>query len=235
MPRLLPRVSLEHNRDHVCLAFTRPHLILSSAVLNGGLTEADLLLNLKVPKEPTTDEDPAASLARYCRERDWQGRAVGMMTAASMDSLRIRRHREQGVELVVLVTSGLSNPRRAGDRADYRHMGEAVQTPGTINTLVLTDARLTPAALVEAVMIATEAKAAALQDLQVTSPISGLIATGTGTDATAVVCGQGPVQVSYCGKHVLFGEILGRLVADAVRAASTWPVEHGTASTKPQT
>ncbi len=144
-----------------------------------------------------------------------------MMTAASMDSLRVTKKREQGVDIIVLVTSGLSNPRRAGDHAEHRMMGAVSQDFGTINIIGLTSATLTQPALVEALMIATEAKAAALQSLGIKSSISSGIATGTGTDAMAMVSGQGETTVQYCGKHVLFGEILANLVIEAVTSSIT--------------
>ena len=71
-------------------------------------------------------------------------------------------------------------------------------------------------------MIVTEAKAAVLRESGIRSPVSNKIATGTGTDAIAVVSGHGPETVRYCGKHVLFGEILGRLVTDALTASVKW-------------
>jgi iron complex transport system ATP-binding protein len=55
-----------------------------------------------------------------------------------------------------------------------------------------------------------------LQDLNVKSPVSGKIATGTGTDSCAVASGSGPV-VDYCGKHVLFGELLAKAVYQALK------------------
>jgi adenosylcobinamide hydrolase len=36
------------------------------------------------------------------------------------------------------------------------------------------------------------------------------------------VSGHGPELISYCGKHVLFGEILGRLVMEAVSSSIAW-------------
>jgi len=83
-------------------------------------------------------------------------------------------------------------------------------------------AQLTDAASIEAILIITEAKAAALQDAKIISPISNKIATGTGTDSVAVVSGHGPETISYCGKHVLFGEILGRLVMETVASSIAW-------------
>jgi len=74
---------------------------------------------------------------------------------------------------------------------------------------------------VETALVATEAKAALLQDLGIRSPVSGAIATGTGTDALAVFAGAGPPTIHYAGKHTLFGEAVARLVlaalADSIR------------------
>jgi len=72
------------------------------------------------------------------------------------------------------------------------------------------------AAMVESVMLATEAKTVAMRKLGVKSPVSGAIATGTGTDAIAVVNGFGSRSVRYCGKHVLFGEMLASVVIEAI-------------------
>jgi len=219
--------SLEHTQNHIHIEFSLPHSVMSSAVLNGGFVSADHLVNMKVPKEDSANkgvinELPAVTLSKYCTKAGWQGTSVGMMTAASMKSFRMAKVTEQGIELVVLVTSGLSNARRAGDHAEYRAMIEDPKEVGTINIIFLTSAKLTGAASVEAVLIITEAKAAALQNAKVMSPISNEIATGTGTDSVAVVGGHGPEVISYCGKHVLFGEILGRLVMESVADSIAW-------------
>jgi len=214
--------SLEQSQNHVHIEFSIPHHVMSSAVLNGGLVYANHLLNMKVPKVDSATELPAVTLAKYCADFEWQGTAVGMMTAASMSSLRMAKVTEQGVELVVMVTSGLSNARRVGDYAEHRTMATDPDEVGTINIIVLTSAKLTDAASIEAILIITEAKAAALQDAKIMSPISNKIATGTGTDSVAVVSGHGPEIISYCGKHVLFGEILGRLVMETVTSSIAW-------------
>lgn len=216
--------SLEHNENHLHIEFSQPHSVVSSAVLNGGLIEANHLVNMKVPKESTIEEPPALSLVNYCRVFGWQGTTVGMMTAASMNSFRMAKVIEQGVELVVVVTSGLSNARRVGDRAECQTMATDAMEVGTINIIVLTSAKLTQAASIEAVLMITEAKAAALQEAEVMSPVSNKLATGTGTDSVAVVAGHGPETISYCGKHVLFGELLGRLVKEAVADSIAWDV-----------
>lgn len=215
--RLLSGVWLEHCPDWVTVRFDTPRRVLSSAVVGGGLTTAGRWLNLRVsgdaPGEPASPADTVASLARAC---GWEGACVGMLTAASMQSLRIRRAVVGGEEFVVLATTGLGNARRAGDRAEYRMLGEVPQVAGTINLAVLASARLDPPVMVEAVMIVTEAKVAALQELAVRSLLSDALATGTGTDAIAVFSGLGPMSLPYAGKHTLAGEILARLTLAAV-------------------
>jgi len=112
-----------------------------------------------------------------------------------------------------------SNARRAGDYAEYREIGTPQYNAGTINIICLTTAVLTPAAMIEAVITATEAKSAALQNLGIKSPASQTPATGTGTDAIAVAGGHGSISVKYCGKHVIFGEILAKLVIEALTSS----------------
>ena len=219
---LLKHATFEHCENHLHVEFDLPHRVISSAVLNGGMVEANHILNLKVPKSFAGTETPAGTLANYCTEADWHGATVAMMTAASMDSFRLAQETVQGIEMAVLVTSGLSNPRRVGDRAEYRKMVTEPKEIGTINIIVMTSAKLTDAAMVEALLIVTEAKTAVLHDASIISPVSGKMATGTGTDSVAVVSGHGPETVGYCGKHVLFGEVLGRMVTETVAASIKW-------------
>jgi len=220
--------TLEHTENHIHIDLSVPHQVVSSAVLNGGMIQANHIVNMKVPKAGPCTELPELTLSKYCAEFGWSGTAVGMMTAASMDSFRMTKKSEQGIEVAVLVTSGLSNPRRAGDHAEHRQMASHCKQVGTINIIVITSASLTGSALIEALLVTTEAKSAALQDAGIMSPVSNKPATGTGTDSVAVVSGPGPGDIKYCGKHVLFGELLGRSVVDAVSSSLQWAMENRT-------
>lgn len=215
---LIPGVLLEHTADHVHLEFDAPFRVLSSAVLNGGFFLASHYLNLRVAKQPDGPlAEPARTLRDYCEERGWIGTAVGMMTAASMNSLRVVRESLDGESLAVLVTTGLENARRAGDRADWRQLDTELSKLGTINTAIISSVELTAEAMVEIIALASEAKAAVLYELGVPSPVSGLPATGTGTDAIAVFAAQGGRRVRYAGKHTLLGERIGQLMMQALR------------------
>ena len=217
---------LDHTQNHIHVGFSVPHRVISSAVLNGGIVQADHIVNLQVPKCLTAPELPQLTLSKYCDDADWKGITVGLMTAASMDSFRMTKETIQGIDIVVLVTSGLSNARCAGDRAEHRIMAAQAEKIGTINIIVITSAILTEAAMVESLLIVTEAKSAALQEAGIRSPVSNKIATGTGTDSVAVASGHGPATVHYCGKHVLFGEILGRMVINTVSLSIEWDLKN---------
>jgi len=147
------------------------------------------------------------------------GVTVGMMTAADADSFRRVSRVEQGVEVTALVTVGISNARRAGDVAECRQLDIDTPGTGTINIIVLTNAILEKPAMVEALLTVTEAKSAALQNLDVRNPETGSLATGTGTDAVAVVSGPGPARIRFCGKHMLFGEMLASTVIEAITSS----------------
>ena len=194
--------------------------VLSSAIFGGGYRLVDHIVNLKVPENfdgrKSGFEPPATTLARYCSRMGLGGSAVGMMTSASMTTFRAAIRRHKGVGVMCLVTAGVSNARQAGDPAEFRRFNEPPGKTGTINTIILTNAHLTKGALVEAIMTATEAKSVVLHKLGVTSRSTGAPASGTGTDAIAVVNGWGPVDIHFSGKHVLFGEMLALAVIEAL-------------------
>jgi len=220
--RLPAGACLGHTPAHVHVRLPGAWTVLSSAVWNGGLVRARHLLNYRVPQHGVAaSAEPETTLREYVRRQGWAGGTVGMMTAASMDSLRLAQDTGQGIDLAVLVTSGLGNLRRTGDRAEHRVIDCAAPPAGTINIQCLSSACLTAAALAEALMIITEAKTAVLHALDLKSPVSGAPATGTGTDALAMACDPAGPPVRYCGKHVLFGEMLGRLVMEAVESSIT--------------
>lgn len=211
---------IEPTSEHVHIKLPNPRRVLSSAPYNGGLVEAGHLLILKVMENFKGAKGPFEPLAdtfrRYCRRMTWSGVTVGMMTSAEMTSFRNVRRAARGVEISVVITAGISNARRAGDPAEHCTFDETGIKPGTINIIILTNATLAQATQVEAAMVATEAKAAALQDLGATSPVTGKTATGTGTDAVAVVSGSSPPEIQYCGKHTLFGQMLASATMEAL-------------------
>ena len=133
-----------------------------------------------------------------------------LFTGADLNNLSVQRRAAAGLTVYALVTAGaMHNALRIAAE------GGAYVEPGTINILVLSNRRLTPRALARAVITITEAKTAALQDLDLRSSEHPLPyqATGTGTDNIIVAQGAGP-QAELSGGH----SRLGALMAQAVHA-----------------
>ena len=73
--------------------------------------------------------------------------------------------------------------------------------------------------MVQSIVVATEAKTIALQDLDVRSSYNSVLqATGTGTDNIVVASGEG-LKISYAGGHSKMGEMIARAVTKATKEA----------------
>ena len=141
--------------------------------------------------------------------------AAFLYTGADMDKLAYAQAESDGMLVGALVTAGVNdNAMRASvDTGTYVEHG-------TINIILLTNRQLTQAAMTRAVITATEAKTAALEDLDIRSSYSGKPATGTGTDNILVVSGDGSLA-TMTGGHAKLGELIAKAayqaVADAIR------------------
>lgn len=138
-----------------------------------------------------------------------------LFTGADMGNLSTQKARFRDMEAWALVTAGV-----AGNALRTSADAGLFYEPGTINVLLLTNMKLSARARTRAIVTATEAKTAALQDLDIRSSYSPrtLQATGTGTDETIVVEGTGR-PIDNTGGHCKMGELIARAVYDGVREA----------------
>lgn len=139
-----------------------------------------------------------------------------MSTAADMDNLAVVTKTFNPFVVTALVTAGAkTNAQRTGvDEGTYI---EGEEPKGTVNILVLTNARLTDGAMARALITITEAKTAAFEDLRIPSSYTKTVqATGTGTDSIIVATGTTGPKVTYTGGHNRIGELVGKAVYEAV-------------------
>ena len=101
-------------------------------------------------------------------------------TAADMDNLAVAVRTFGPITVGVLATAGAkTNALRAG--VDEGTFVEGTEPEGTVNIIVLTNARLTDGAMARAIVTVTEAKTAAFEDLRVPSSYTkGVQAHGNG-------------------------------------------------------
>lgn len=138
-----------------------------------------------------------------------------LFTGADMDHLSVQQASHKDMSVHALVTAGVrSNAlRMAKDKGRFYE-------PGTINILLLANMKLSARAMTRAMITATEAKTAALQDLDIRSSETPMLhpATGTGTDNIIVVQGEG-AEIQNSGGHTKMGELIARVVYDGVKEA----------------
>ncbi|MFA7425986.1 MAG: adenosylcobinamide amidohydrolase [Desulfosarcinaceae bacterium] len=152
---------------------------------------------------------------RVCRVLDRRPETTALLfTGADMDRYSVQRRSHREMVVAALVTAGVeSNAQRAG--CDPGHWYE----PGTINIILMTNMQLTPRAMTRVLITATEAKTAALQDLDIRGSVAPhRPATGTGTDNLIVVQGAGTV-IDNAGGHSKMGQLIAEAVSAGVREA----------------
>ncbi|MCW4019593.1 MAG: adenosylcobinamide amidohydrolase [Candidatus Bathyarchaeota archaeon] len=136
-----------------------------------------------------------------------------LSTGVNMDQLAVCERSYEGLEVCCLATAGAKgNALRTGvEVANYvEQPGYFVSTTGTINVIVLTNSTLSGGAMARAIVTVTEAKTAALQDLNVRSTSCPQYqATGTGTDNVLVVSGTVGEPLLLTSGHVKLGELIG--------------------------
>lgn len=191
---------------------------ISSGVYNGGLKHAEAAVNYRVSLDYASN-DPEQDFVDMMQQRGLESeQTVGFMTAAKLSHAAIGELVHHDFTMAVLATAGTSNATRAGSPREMYRGYHA----GTINLFIWLDTRMSQAAMVNAIMTATEAKSAALADLAVVERANGLIATGTSTDAIFLAVSQNAAYAAehqYAGTATELGCKLAQLVYAAVHMA----------------
>ncbi len=236
--------TLRRQGRFLAAAFKRPHRVLSTCRINGGLRE-DLThianhqscegVGHAARHRSVVGLGPDVGHVAACTEADLPPATTALMsTAANMQCAVVARAAYEELTVQVVATAGvLGNATRAGDPAGWherpggsvRVERPVVDAPppeagsGTIVTLAFINQPCTPACLVKAATMVTEGKSAAVLDLRMPSLQSPGLATGTGTDQLAIAA---PLENAdawarhWAGSHNTLGELLGRATHEAV-------------------
>ncbi|WP_276353654.1 adenosylcobinamide amidohydrolase [Cohnella caldifontis] len=210
-----PEIAVHFREDHLLIQTGHLLDIRSNAVW-GDAGQADHIVNWRVGKDFDCSDPTTLMRDRIAHWGYPAETCVGLITAAKLPHASICEWTNGGFRLVVCTTAGTANAARAGLKRPVFEEYAA----GTINTVVLLDARMSEAAIVNAIITATEAKAAALQDEGIQDHLYPAAATGTTTDAIVLAvnprAANGHVH-RYAGTATPIGSAIGQLVYRSVR------------------
>jgi len=195
------------------------HQVLSWASLGGGVQRARTIVNHQVIMgDRDATEHPRLHLTRLMASLRVEPRlAVAMMTGADIGQTGYASARRGDLMVGAWCTAGCSNALRVGDPATA-----GLARPGTINLALVVSQRLSPAAMVEALAMATEARVATVHDAGILSTRTDRLATGTGTDCIVIASPTRGRAHRYCGKHTLLGELIGKAALRSCTKALAW-------------
>lgn len=219
-------------QDALIIRFNSKRHVASTSDYNGGyredldyifnhscIREWESTNNLKLRGDNLEEHFRALAVALHLPA----DKACGLSTAARIENNAIVSLAYQTLEVTAIVTAGIDhNAGRAGDPAGFNEFTNEIEAPfaGTINIILLINANLSPGVLTRAIVTATEAKTAALQELLANSMYSEDLATGSGTDGIIAVSNpEAELKLYISGKHAILGELIGRSVKQAVKEA----------------
>jgi iron complex transport system ATP-binding protein len=205
-----PGITLQQDATALVLHSSYPLRVLSSAVVGGGFTRTQTIINRHVDKHYDCS-DPIRDLHSFATQRGIVD-FVGLLTAVWIHKARSVTLRVGELTVCAVITAGVSNAVAAGLSEP-----QSVQA-GTINIVILVDGNLSPAAMVNAMMTITEAKTAVLMKRRVQTP-EGYSATGTSTDAVVLACTERGAERVYGGPATEVGYLIGRCVRDCLELA----------------
>jgi adenosylcobinamide amidohydrolase len=199
-PELRTHVTCGAPRPVLVWRFPAPQRVAATASVGGGLALRSWVVNAQVPLDyDRVDLD--AHVAELAGAAGCTGTGVGLLTAAGMEP---RGLAEDG-GVTCSATVGVTRPTWAADVDD----AWSGAVPGTINLVVQVPAALTDAALLNALVSATEAKSQALLE-------RGVPGTGTASDAVCIACpAEGPTD-AFGGPRSRWGARVARATHAAV-------------------
>jgi adenosylcobinamide hydrolase len=207
-------------KDNILAVLSDSQLsVVSSAFHNGGVKETKVIINAQVPQnynDHSLHQDPEQFIQQCFGKLELEGFAdgfVGTITFAVVEAFSLVSLCKGDLGVSVVATGGCTHAESAGEQ------NQPQPAAGTINVIVLIDGNPTEACMVSSIITATEAKTAALKELDVRSLYTGKAATGTPTDAIVVAkTGRGE-EIVYSGPASELGQLIACCAKQAVKEA----------------
>ena len=189
---------------------------VSSAIFNGGVNQVKAVLNVGVPEgynDRSLHLDPLQLITSSAAKLGLTENYLAMVTAAKIQNYSLVTDKGDDFSVSVVATAGCKHGESSGEDMNVQEM------MGTINVIVFIDGNPNDSCMVAAMITATEAKSAALRDLDVRSYYTGDSATGSITDSVTVVTSGKGKALSLAGPASRVGKLVGSCTRRAVTEA----------------
>ena len=210
-------------KDNVLAAIFDTELsTVSSAIYNGGFKKAKAILNVQAPEEFSDQElhaNPQKFIIDSAKKVGISENFVGMVTAAAVDKFVLVTKKYGDLAVSVIATAVDPEGTTCSHAESAGEIIKVEEITGTINIMVIIDGNPTESCLVSTVLTATEAKTAALWELDIRSRYSGDVATGTITDAIIVAKTNRGAPIVMGGPASKLGQLVGYCTRKAVKEA----------------
>lgn len=193
-----------------------PLTTVGSAFHNGGYQQTRVVINTQVTQEygdVNLHDDPEAFVQQAYKKLGLHDGFVGMVTFAGIADFALVSKGDSEAAVSVIATAGCTHGESSGEPIMLQEI------TGTINIIVLIDGNPNDSCLASCIITATEAKTAALQELDVRSRYSGTLATGTITDAVVIAKTGVGNEIVYSGPASPLGQLVGFCTRQAVKEA----------------
>ena len=212
-------------KDSIFIKFNHKRNTISNSVLNGGINDnLKFVFNHHLSQDNIDyleTHDLKQYLIKHCSDLNFDSSlSSGLVTLALMRNVSIVTKKYRNLEVTAITTAGVRvNAVCAGDDAAYFEDNGEFHA-GTINTILLINAKLSNNTLVEAFMTASEAKTVALNNLKIPSQFSNKFATGTGTDGLIIASDlDSDNLLTNAGKHSKLGELIAKSILESIHVA----------------
>lgn len=204
--------------DTLVVALPRAGPVVSWAHLHGGLRShvRHILIHRVGPQ--IRGESIGTALRRAVSRTRLPGTVVGMCTCGNITDYGLSEAIHEELHVAVLCTASLMKLATVGERGTYVETSSGSVSSSAIHLVLATNYRMTHEAMLEAMGIATEAKALVLYELDLQNITTGQRATGSSMDCVAVTCGHDR-HYGFAGKSTKWGELVGQASIGALRTA----------------
>jgi len=218
-----PGVKLILEKNVLAVLSDSPLNTISSAFHNGGgIKKTNAILNVEVLKsysDRTLHDDPEAYIMESSKVIGLNESFIGMVTAAAVENFSMVSKREEDLGVNVIATAADNEGHTCNHAESAGEKIEVKVIEGTINIIAVVDGNPTESCLAGLIITITEAKMAALRELDIRSRYSGDQATGTITDSVVVAETNRGTPLVYGGPASKLGQLVGYCTKEAVKEA----------------